>query len=97
MLAVARADPRFKLVRLSRNFGHQIALTAGVDLATGDAVIVLDADLQDPPEVVLELAAKLARGLRRRLRRPRRPRGRDVVQARDGAVVLPRRSTGSRR
>ena len=57
MLEAARADPRFRLVRLSRNFGHQIALTAGVDLATGDAVIVLDADLQDPPEVVLELAA----------------------------------------
>jgi polyisoprenyl-phosphate glycosyltransferase len=58
MLEVARTDPRFRLVRLSRNFGHQIALTAGVDLAVGDAVIVLDADLQDPPEVILELAAR---------------------------------------
>jgi dolichol-phosphate mannosyltransferase len=62
MLEVARADPRFRLVRLSRNFGHQIALTAGVDLAAGDAVIVLDADLQDPPEVVLELAARWREG-----------------------------------
>src|SRR6188768_677223 len=62
MLTAAKADPRFKLVRLSRNFGHQIALTAGLDLADGDAVIVLDADLQDPPEVVLELAARWREG-----------------------------------
>jgi polyisoprenyl-phosphate glycosyltransferase len=58
MLLTTSEDPRFRLIRLSRNFGHQIALTAGVDLAAGDAVIVLDADLQDPPEVVLELAAR---------------------------------------
>src|SRR6478735_3700147 len=62
MSEIAQADPRFKLVRLSRNFGHQIALTAGLDLADGDAVIVLDADLQDPPEVVLELAARWREG-----------------------------------
>ena len=62
LLAAANADSRFRLVRLSRNFGHQIALTAGVDLAAGDAVIVLDADLQDPPEVVLELAARWREG-----------------------------------
>ena len=62
MLEAARADPRFRAVRLSRNFGHQIALTAGVDLAVGDAVIVMDADLQDPPEVVLELAARWREG-----------------------------------
>jgi polyisoprenyl-phosphate glycosyltransferase len=62
MLEIARADTRFKLVKLSRNFGHQIALTAGVDVTAGDAVIVLDADLQDPPEVVLELAARWREG-----------------------------------
>ena len=62
MLDAARTDPRFRLIRLSRNFGHQIALTAGVDLAAGDAVIVLDADLQDPPEVILELAARWREG-----------------------------------
>jgi dolichol-phosphate mannosyltransferase len=55
-------DPRFRLVKLSRNFGHQIALTAGVDLAVGDAVIVMDADLQDPPEVILDLAARWREG-----------------------------------
>jgi glycosyltransferase involved in cell wall biosynthesis len=58
MLDAAARDPRIRVVRLSRNFGHQIALTAGVDLAAGDAVIVMDADLQDPPEVVLELAKR---------------------------------------
>jgi glycosyltransferase involved in cell wall biosynthesis len=60
--AAAEADPRIRLVRLSRNFGHQIALTAGVDVSSGDAVIVMDADLQDPPEVVLEMAAKWREG-----------------------------------
>jgi glycosyltransferase involved in cell wall biosynthesis len=55
-------DARFRLIRLSRNFGHQIALTAGVDLAAGEAVIVMDADLQDPPEVILELAARWREG-----------------------------------
>jgi glycosyltransferase involved in cell wall biosynthesis len=62
MLAAAREEPRLRLIRLSRNFGHQIALTAGVDLAAGDAVIVMDADLQDPPEVVLELAERWREG-----------------------------------
>jgi polyisoprenyl-phosphate glycosyltransferase len=62
MLEAASSDSRLRLVRLSRNFGHQIALTAGVDLAAGDAVIVMDADLQDPPEVVLELAKRWREG-----------------------------------
>jgi len=48
-------DPRFQYVSLSRNFGHQRALTAGLDMASGDAVVIMDADLQDPPEVVLEM------------------------------------------
>ena len=58
MRAAREADPRIKLLRLSRNFGHQIAVTAGLDVAAGNAVIVMDADLQDPPEVALELAAR---------------------------------------
>jgi dolichol-phosphate mannosyltransferase len=45
-------DPRFKAIHFSRNFGHQAALQAGLDEATGDAVILMDADLQDPPEVL---------------------------------------------
>lgn len=62
MVRAAQTDPRIRVVRLSRNFGHQIALTAGVDLAAGDAVIVMDADLQDPPEVVLDLAQRWREG-----------------------------------
>jgi polyisoprenyl-phosphate glycosyltransferase len=62
MVGVRRADDRFKLVRLSRNFGHQIAVTAGLDAAAGNAVVVMDADLQDPPEVVLDLAARWREG-----------------------------------
>ena len=51
-------DPRFKAIQLSRNFGHQMAITAGMDLATGNAVIIMDADLQDPPEVIFEMASR---------------------------------------
>jgi dolichol-phosphate mannosyltransferase len=62
MLEIAAADPRFRIVKLSRNFGHQIALTAGVDMAAGDAVIAMDADLQDPPEVVPKLVERWREG-----------------------------------
>ncbi len=55
-------DPRVRCVFFARNFGHQIAVTAGMDVALGDAVIVIDSDLQDPPEVILELAAKWKEG-----------------------------------
>ena len=50
--ALAASDPRVRVVYLSRNFGHQTALTAGLDHARGDAVVMLDADLQDPPELI---------------------------------------------
>ena len=55
-------DQRFKVLRLSRNFGHQIAITAGLDYASGDAVVIMDADLQDPPEVVLEMVKQWRAG-----------------------------------
>jgi glycosyltransferase involved in cell wall biosynthesis len=51
-------DPRVKLVQLSRNFGHQPALTAGIREASGDCVVLSDGDLQDPPEVIPEMVAK---------------------------------------
>jgi glycosyltransferase involved in cell wall biosynthesis len=57
-----RADRRYRLLKLSRNFGHQIAITTGLDHAAGHAVIVMDADLQDPPEVVHALIAKWKEG-----------------------------------
>ena len=55
-------DPRVKCVIFSRNFGHQIAVTAGLDYSRGKAVVIIDADLQDPPEVILELISKWREG-----------------------------------
>lgn len=62
MRELAKADKHVRPVIFARNFGHQIAVTAGLDYARGDAVIVIDADLQDPPEVILELAEKWQEG-----------------------------------
>jgi glycosyltransferase involved in cell wall biosynthesis len=53
--AMAAAEPRYKVLSFARNFGHQMAITAGMDRAEGDAVVVMDADLQDPPEVVRDM------------------------------------------
>ena len=55
-------DPRVKIIRFSRNFGHQIAISAGIDYAEGDAVIIIDSDLQDPPESIRDLVAKWREG-----------------------------------
>ena len=55
-------DERVKVVDFARNFGHQIAVTAGMDYARGDAVVLIDADLQDPPELILEMLAKWREG-----------------------------------
>jgi polyisoprenyl-phosphate glycosyltransferase len=79
MVEASLRDPRFKVVQLSRNFGHQLAITAGMDASSGQAVIVMDADLQDPPHVILEMAAKWQEGY-------------EVVQAvrerRDGETIF---------
>lgn len=58
----ARTDERIKVVHLSRNFGHQIAATAGLDYASGDAVVLIDADLQDPLSVVHEMLGRYCEG-----------------------------------
>lgn len=60
--AAAAADPRFVVVQFSRNFGHQAALSAALDQVTGDAVLTMDADLQDTPEVLPALLARLDEG-----------------------------------
>lgn len=62
LVAWAREDSRIRVVHLSRNFGHQAAATAGLDVATGDAVILMDADLQDPFHVVHEMIARYCEG-----------------------------------
>jgi glycosyltransferase involved in cell wall biosynthesis len=60
--AASHDDPRIKVVNLTRNFGKEAALTAGLAYATGDAIVPLDADLQDPPELMAELVAKWREG-----------------------------------
>jgi polyisoprenyl-phosphate glycosyltransferase len=59
MQQLAAADPRLIAVNLSRNHGHQLALTAGLDLCRGDVVLIIDADLQDPPELLAEMLVKM--------------------------------------
>lgn len=59
---LAEEDPHVRVIRFSRNFGHQLAVTAGIDHAAGDAVVLIDADLQDPPEVIAEMVAAWRNG-----------------------------------
>ena len=76
MLAeLAERDPKVVVINHARNFGSQSAFTSGMRIATGDAVVLLDGDLQDPPELIPEFVEKWQRGLRRRLRRARQARG----------------------
>ena len=81
LLAAAAGDRRIKVLGFSRNFGHQAAITAGLDFAAGDAVVVMDADLQDPPELLPEMVALFRQGY-------------DVVSAqrvqRDGETIFKR-------
>jgi len=62
LLAIKNRDPKVKLIRLSRNFGHQLALTAGLDQAKGEVILLIDADLQDPPELLENMLAKWREG-----------------------------------
>lgn len=59
---ICKKDGKIKLVNFSRNFGHQAAITAGMNIAAGKAIIVIDADLQDPPEVILQMIEKWKEG-----------------------------------
>lgn len=59
---LAEGSSLYRVINLSRNFGHQMAITAGVDRAEGEAIVVMDADLQDPPEVVLAMVEKWREG-----------------------------------
>jgi polyisoprenyl-phosphate glycosyltransferase len=60
--ALSLNDSTIKYINLSRNFGHQIAVSAGLEKTSGDKVVIIDGDLQDPPELIIELYAKLALG-----------------------------------
>ncbi|HEY0044696.1 MAG TPA: glycosyltransferase family 2 protein [Allosphingosinicella sp.] len=59
MQALAASDPRLVAINLSRNHGHQLALTAGLDLCSGDRILIIDADLQDPPELLPDMMATM--------------------------------------
>ncbi|MEI2463671.1 glycosyltransferase family 2 protein [Niallia taxi] len=62
LLQLSEQDKTIKIVDFSRNFGHQIAITAGMDYASGNAIVIIDADLQDPPELILEMIQKWKEG-----------------------------------
>jgi dolichol-phosphate mannosyltransferase len=62
VMQTAANDPTVKYIQLSRNFGHQRAITAGMNLCNGDAAVIIDADLQDPPETIADLIAKWREG-----------------------------------
>ncbi|MBS0451573.1 MAG: glycosyltransferase family 2 protein [Proteobacteria bacterium] len=80
------ADPSIRIIGFARNFGHQIAVTAGMDAANGDAVVLIDADLQDPPELIHQMIGKWREGF-------------DVVYGvrtrRDGESVFKRATAGA--
>ncbi len=59
---IAAADPRVRVIKFSRNFGHQVAITAGIDHARGECIVIIDSDLQDPPEVIPAMVAKWREG-----------------------------------
>jgi glycosyltransferase involved in cell wall biosynthesis len=62
LLSLSARDGRVRILDFSRNFGHQLAITAGSDFAEGDAVVIMDADLQDPPETILSMIEKWREG-----------------------------------
>jgi glycosyltransferase involved in cell wall biosynthesis len=62
LITIQKKDPRVSVINFARNFGHQLAVTAGLDYATGDAVIIMDSDMQDPPEVSMELIDRWEEG-----------------------------------
>lgn len=59
---LAKIDPSVKFINFSRNFGHQIAVTAGLDKAVGNRIVIIDADLQDPPELIIDMFNKMDEG-----------------------------------
>lgn len=62
LIEISIKDARFHIIELSRNFGKEAALTAGIDVATGDAIVPIDADLQDPPELILDMITEWSNG-----------------------------------
>jgi dolichol-phosphate mannosyltransferase len=78
--ALAAKDPKVKFINLSRNFGHQIAVSAGLDACNGQRIVIIDADLQDPPELVLEMDQKMNEGFHVVYARRRKRKGESVAK-----------------
>ena len=77
---IAKNNPQVKVRSFSRNFGHQLAVTCGMDAAKGDALIIIDVDLQDPPEVIEQMV---------KARQTPQEAGRDYLQKAHGCCILP--------
>ena len=84
---IAASDPQVKVIHFSRNFGHQPAVTAGINNCDADLAVILDADMQDPPELIPSIAGKGAG--ERGLLRPQVPRRGRAFQESDGEGFLP--------
>ena len=78
--ALAASDPKVKYINLSRNFGHQIAVSAGLDACDAQRIVIIDADLQDPPELVLEMDRKMNEGFHVVFARRRKRKGESVAK-----------------
>jgi glycosyltransferase involved in cell wall biosynthesis len=87
LIALSKSDPRFRVLELTRNFGKEAALTAGIDFARGDAVIPIDSDLQDPPELIPVLIDEWRKGAEVVLAR-RSDRGTDSFLKRKSAEMF---------
>ena len=77
---LAQSDGRVRYIDLSRNFGHQIAVSAGLDACRGDRIIIIDADLQDPPELIAEMDARMNEGFQVVYARRRKRKGESVAK-----------------
>jgi len=77
---LAANEPKVKYINLSRNFGHQIAVSAGLDACLGQRVVIIDADLQDPPELVLEMDLKMNEGYHVVFARRRKRKGESLAK-----------------
>lgn len=78
--ALSVNEKTVKFINLSRNFGHQIAVSAGLDLCTGDRVVIIDADLQDPPELIIEMDQKMNEGFEVVYARRKKREGESVMK-----------------
>ena len=88
LIELAEHDSRVKYISFSRNFGHQIALSAGLDHCKGKAVVIIDGDLQDPPELIPALYKKYIEGYEVVYARRTKRRGENLFKANYRKVVL---------